>query len=1511
MSKFTKMISLLSALVLLVCLVPTLAAAAVTEETATVSSVVYNYSNTGFQFQVLPADSLPYDGGWQMIHDFAEGGLYTADGTLLTTNNVVKKLTASLYYISLSERGHSAADGEIFYLDGVIQSGDLRVTFERTYFQYNGDTASWAIVVAPESIEREETVTLKESVSSSATGLYFYVDPADSLPYDGGWNIQHNFETGGLFKLDGTPLNQITVKVQSNLYYMSLKYTPVDGDIIYVDGSIVFDGVRVKYTRAYFQYDADAPEGTTKWAKISTPASEKEEIILDLSALTNDSGANGFYFKASPTDPLEYDSVNWEKRYPFTEGGVYLEDGTLLDSPRTLVKLDTSYYYVGLLDNGHVAVDGEIITVDGVVETDTHRIVFTRTNFQYNESTRRWAQVLEPGAVKEEVEVVLSEVSAATGAGYLYFHALPADPLPYAPDWSVRHVFTKGGVYLKDGTLLNGSRVLVKTGSTAYAVVLSDSGHSAEDGDVVIVDGEVDTPAAKVTFERTAFQFDAETGTWSIIEEIKKETTVSVNVTGDKSGGNGFYFTVSPTDPLPYSDDWKTRYIFNHGGVYKADGTLLASAQTMAKLSENKYYLSLSDCQYVAKDGDVIIVDGAVKTVSDIVTFERTMLRYDGQTSTWSTVANFEGAQVTLSDKLDIDFALTIPSGVAAKNPVLKFTMGDKVTDVTMPEQQADGTYRFILSVSAKDMANTFTAQLMDGSTVINEKTYSIREYGESILKGDYSAEHKAIAKAMLNYGASAQQYFGHLTDDLANKNYAYSDSEWDAVNTDSIPAMTIDGPADGYVGATLLLRSTVGVRLYFTTPVEGGVTSGNYCYYEFDGVKTADFDKVQSVTLNGTTYTFSVLSLAKMVVTGNYRPAYVTLAKSMLLYSDAVEGMLETPLILHQLGTVYPYHDNAKAYLQTADANVSDYINGSADSRRDTVISWVDNAGGATGYTLLLATKADYSDAKIYELEAGVTSLAVNNLFKATKYYVKVTAKGSGHVAEMTFNTTDLGPRVMTVDGMFNVRDIGGYASSLGGTTLQGLIYRGGAVHLIGENYVDGYVKITDEGKRVMSEEMGIRTEIDLRGSVEAGDLTKSLIPGARLVYYTQSGYDTTLINTDSVANVKKTFQTLARPENYPVYIHCTAGADRTGTIVYLINALLGVDEEELIRDYEFTSFSTFGERNAKPTSVPTANPEKFQDLREYVASYPGATLAEKAESYLLSIGVTAAEIANFRAIMTGGETTELPDYTVKTPEDNHLKILAIGNSFSIDATAHMRSILMDGGYDSVTVATAAIGGCTLQTHYGNILNDSASYEYWINERGAWKITENRKLSDILIAEDWDIITVQQASHDSGRPTTYSYLQGILDYLKANEIGNAKILWHMTWAYQQDCLHTGFANYGKDQMTMYNAILNAVDTQVLTQPMVDGVIPAGTAIQNLRTSVLGDTLTRDGFHMSEGIGRYTVGLTWYAYLSGKSASTVDYVPSAFKDEITPYLDLIYAAVDAAIANPYEVTDLS
>ena len=1504
MSKLTKIVSLLSALVLLVCLVPTLAAAAVTEETVAVSSVVYSHSNSGFQFQVLPVDSLPYDGEWNLSHYFTEGGLYMADGTLLTTGNFVKKLTQSVYYVGLNDRQHLASDGEIFYLDGVIESDGVRVVFERTYFQYNGGTASWTIVVPPESIEREETVTLRECVSSSATGLYFYVDPADSLPYDGEWNIKYNFEAGGLYKLDGTLLNQITVKLQSTLYYMKLNYTPVDGDILYVDGSIVFDGVRVNYTRAYFQYDADAPAGTTKWAKVQQEDVEeddsKEKVTMTVKEYISPTNANGFYFGTEEENELvAAGSDSWDvARHAFAKGGVYVkETGALLTSGKTLTKVRATRYYIDLASNGVEVTDGTVIVLDGAVDTDTVRIVFPYTEFVYDEETGVWSivkQKTEPSLITLEMQ----DVSNATSADYFYFNGRPYDLLPYDGGWQQKYSFSSGGIYTLDGTLLTGADHLIKLTETLYCVHIKTCGYTAADGDIFVIDGTVEEDGYKVIYPRTAFKFDADTGVWSITEEPKIEATVTMTVRDNISGGNGFYFGSSSPDPLPYSEDWKTRYIFAEGGVYLENGMRLVGPKTLAKLGANSYYLSLADAGHVATDGERITVEGTVKSGRYIVHFERSVFRFDGATGTWKMSTAFEGAQVTLSDKLDTAFAATIPGSVAAKNPSMKFTMNGEVTEVAMPAQSADGLYYFNLPISAKSMADSINAKLMDGNTVIAEKTYSIRMYAEAILNGDYSAEHKAIAKAMLNYGAAAQNYFGYNTGDLANENFAYT-NEWNTVDVNALPNITITGPADGYLGTTLLLRSTIGVRLYFNRRVPGSVANdGNY-YVEIDGITVNDLDKTYTVTVEDTTYSFSVLALAKKVVLGDYSAKFAALAKAIILYSQTTETMMNTPLILHQIETSYPYHKDAQAYLETNGGNVANFMNGSGDAKQDTVIRWVDNVGGATGYTVLLATKSDFSDAKTFNVGANARSLSVNNLYKNTTYYVKVTANGSGHVATMNFKTTNLGPRVMNVDGVYNVRDLGGYASSLGGTTLQGLIYRGGALYNSEQN-----VQISEEGIRTMAEEMGIKTEIDIRTVGEAEGITKSFIPGAKLVYYTQSGYKQTLTITTEA--VKSTFKLMARPENYPIYFHCTAGADRTGTLGYLINALLGVSEEDLINDYEFTSFSIYGERNSQTTEL------TFYELEDYLKSIEGDTLAEKAENYLLSIGVTADEIYNVRAIMTGGEPKDLDKFELKTSsdQDNTLKVLAIGNSFSIDSMTHLWRMFYSTGYDSVILGNLAIGGCDLNKHYNNMVNNIADYEYWHNDNNSWQISQGANLLEVLKSEDWDIISIQQVSQDSGRPETFGYLDEIIAFLKENEIGNAKIYWNMTWAYQQDTAHSGFANYGRDQMTMYNAIINAVQSNIATNDQIDGIFTPGTTIQNLRT-VLGDELTRDGFHLTEGIGRYAAALTWYCYLSGNSASTVKWVPSSFKDEIAPHLSDIYQAVDASIANPYSVTDIS
>ena len=171
----------------------------------------------------------------------------------------------------------------------------------------------------------------------------------------------------------------------------------------------------------------------------------------------------------------------------------------------------------------------------------------------------------------------------------------------------------------------------------------------------------------------------------------------------------------------------------------------------------------------------------------------------------------------------------------------------------------------------------------------------------------------------------------------------------------------------------------------------------------------------------------------------------------------------------------------------------------------------------------------------------------------------------------------------------------------------------------------------------------------------------------------------------------------------------------------------------------------------------------------------------------------------------------------------------------------------------------------------------------------------------------EWDYIIIQQVSQNAGVPSSYENLQGVIDYINTYKNEGAEIFWHMTWAYQSDSTHAGFANFGNDQMAMYNAIVSTLRSTVLTNSNIKGFIPVGTAIQNLRTSDLGDTLTRDGYHLSNGIGRYTAALTWFAALTGCSVDGVTATPEAYP-EVATYLDHIKDAVKNAISAPFEIT---
>jgi hypothetical protein len=181
-----------------------------------------------------------------------------------------------------------------------------------------------------------------------------------------------------------------------------------------------------------------------------------------------------------------------------------------------------------------------------------------------------------------------------------------------------------------------------------------------------------------------------------------------------------------------------------------------------------------------------------------------------------------------------------------------------------------------------------------------------------------------------------------------------------------------------------------------------------------------------------------------------------------------------------------------------------------------------------------------------------------------------------------------------------------------------------------------------------------------------------------------------------------------------------------------------------------------------------------------------------------------------------------------------------------------------------------------------------------------------------MLRDENWDIITLQQASGYSGIPADYAHLDDLINYVQETSANpNADIKFHMTWAYHKTSTNGHFEKYGDNQMTMYEAIIDTVQSEVLTKPDITGVIPVGTAIQNLRTSYIGDTLHRDeSSHLTYDIGRYTAGLTWACYLAGISPYDIEWYPESYM-AIETHIDVIREAVANAIATPYEVTESS
>ena len=229
-------------------------------------------------------------------------------------------------------------------------------------------------------------------------------------------------------------------------------------------------------------------------------------------------------------------------------------------------------------------------------------------------------------------------------------------------------------------------------------------------------------------------------------------------------------------------------------------------------------------------------------------------------------------------------------------------------------------------------------------------------------------------------------------------------------------------------------------------------------------------------------------------------------------------------------------------------------------------------------------------------------------------------------------------------------------------------------------------------------------------------------------------------------------------------------------------------------------------------------------------------------------------------------------------------LRVLAIGNSFSQDAVEQYLYELAAAQGDSLIIGNAYIGGCSIDRHYDNLKTGKAEYEYRKVVRGIRSNHKRADLRSIIRDEQWDIISLQQASPLSGVLTSYANLAQLKRLVQSYTSNlHVKFVWHMTWAYADDFASDNFKTYGYDQRRMYDAIVGAV-LQVLPAVGISQVIPSGIAIQLLRYR-LGNIANRDGYHLSYTLGRYTAACTWCEFLTGRIVDGNAYHPDTMSDE--------------------------
>lgn len=238
-------------------------------------------------------------------------------------------------------------------------------------------------------------------------------------------------------------------------------------------------------------------------------------------------------------------------------------------------------------------------------------------------------------------------------------------------------------------------------------------------------------------------------------------------------------------------------------------------------------------------------------------------------------------------------------------------------------------------------------------------------------------------------------------------------------------------------------------------------------------------------------------------------------------------------------------------------------------------------------------------------------------------------------------------------------------------------------------------------------------------------------------------------------------------------------------------------------------------------------------------------------------------------------------------------MRVLAIGNSFSEDATRYLNQAALRQGV-KLDVANLMIGGCPLEWHYQNML--SGEKKYYLDFNGV-RTGFMVSLSEALLCSHWDVITIQQVSHQAPFYDKYyePYIQELAAYIRKCA-PKAKLMIQQTWAYEegsarltQELKYENSADMLRDIVESYNKAANVINA--------DGIIRSGEMMYELSNSGIGK-VHRDTFHASFGTARYALALLWL-----RTLCKIDITGNSFSDFDAPVTDeekkIIWSVVDS------------